>query len=384
MLLSKEAELRWTNRIKTYYINKGYIFTNINDLFKVKVEDLNNGSHALVKVKCDGKDCENPYLKLMTWRNYLKCVRDDGKYYCRKCAIRIFGLENTRITKLKKGKSFAQWGIDNLGSDFLDKYWDQEKNIVDPWQISYGYTLNKVWIKCQEKDYHGSYEISCSHFTNGKRCSYCVNKKVHRLDSLGVIYPESLKFWSNKNKKSPFDYSYGSGKLVYWKCPENKHKDYQRSINNATKCNFRCPECQYSKGEDKISDIFNNNGFINISQIDYDKLDYFSKINNLYYIPQKEFEGLVGIKGGNLSYDFYIPHYKYNLLIEYQGEFHDNNGGNGTKYMKSKFQKQQEHDKRKREYAQKHNINLLEIWYWDYDNIEQILDNYLSDLKEAS
>lgn len=377
MLLSKETELRWTNRIKTYYINKGYVFTAINDLFKVSVEDLTDGSHALVEVKCDCEDCEYPYLKPMPWKNYSKCVQNDGKYYCRKCAARIFGVENTRIAKLKKGKSFAQWGIDNIGEDFLDKYWDWERNVVNPWEINYGYTLNKVWIKCQEKDYHDSYEISCSHFKNGKRCSYCANKKVHILDSLGIIYPESLKFWSNQNKKSPFDYSYGSGKHVYWKCPEGKHKDYRRPINNATQRNFRCPECQYSEGEKRISDCFLEKGFIKISQEDYDLLDDNFKSKYDYFIPQKEFDDLLGIKGGNLSYDFYLPNLSHNLLIEYQGEFHDNNGGNGTKYMKSNFPKQQEHDRRKREYAHNHNINLLEIWYWDFDNIEKILDNYL-------
>ena len=37
------------------------------------------------------------------------------------------------------------------------------------------------------------------------------------------------------------------------------------------------------------------------------------------------------------------------------------------------FKKQLEHDRRKREYAKKNNIDLLEIWYYDIDNIENIL-----------
>ena len=37
----------------------------------------------------------------------------------------------------------------------------------------------------------------------------------------------------------------------------------------------------------------------------------------------------------------------------------------------------EKHDKRKREYAKDHNIKLLEIWYWDYDNIEEILNKEL-------
>ena len=41
------------------------------------------------------------------------------------------------------------------------------------------------------------------------------------------------------------------------------------------------------------------------------------------------------------------------------------------------FEIQKEHDRRKREYAKSHGIDLLEIWYWDFDNIEDILYNYL-------
>ena len=35
--------------------------------FLVKVEDLPHGSEIKVNVKCDCDDCENPYLKPMTW-----------------------------------------------------------------------------------------------------------------------------------------------------------------------------------------------------------------------------------------------------------------------------------------------------------------------------
>src|SRR5690606_37105179 len=105
-----------------------------------------------------------------------------------------------------------------------------------------------------------------------------------------------------------------------------------------------------------------------------DRISQYLIQNNINYIAQKTFDDLKGIKGRLLSYDFYLP--EYNLLIEYQGEFHD---GSGSKnYTRANLQKQQEHDKRKREYAQKHNIKLLEIWYWDFDNIESILQKELN------
>ena len=61
-----------------------------------------------------------------------------------------------------------------------------------------------------------------------------------------------------------------------------------------------------------------------------------------------------------------------NILIEFQGIQHEQ----PIKYFggKEKFEKQKEHDKRKRDYAKQHNIELLEIWYWDFNDIEQILN----------
>jgi len=93
---------------------------------------------------------------------------------------------------------------------------------------------------------------------------------------------------------------------------------------------------------------------------------------HIYYISQKEFEGLVGLRNGNLSYDFYLP--QYNLLIEYQGQFHD---GTAPRQTKEQFEKQQEHDRRKKQYVENNKIRLLEIWYWDFDRIEEILDREL-------
>lgn len=96
------------------------------------------------------------------------------------------------------------------------------------------------------------------------------------------------------------------------------------------------------------------------------------------YTKQKVYDNLVGVNDGLLSYDFYLP--KYNLLIEYQGIQHEKPidfSGKNKNVAIEKFKKQKEHDKRKNNYAKQNNIDLLEIWYYDFDNIENILKNYL-------
>lgn len=119
-----------------------------------------------------------------------------------------------------------------------------------------------------------------------------------------------------------------------------------------------CPYCKISHGESLIRSILTN--------------------LNIEFEMQKKFDDLKGLGGRKLSYDFYLP--KYRFLIEYQGEQHEKpvvfKGTNSELALKS-FERQQEHDKRKREYAKEHNIELLEIWYWDFENIELILSEKL-------
>jgi len=110
-----------------------------------------------------------------------------------------------------------------------------------------------------------------------------------------------------------------------------------------------CPHCKSSHGEKIVAKWLDS--------------------HNITYFRQQKFSDLIGTGGGRLSYDFYIPH--INMLIEYQGEFHD-----GTTHIQSRdeFEKQKEHDKLKMDYANKNNINLLYIWYYDIDNIDKILN----------
>ena len=265
---------------------------------------------------------------------------------------------------------------------------------------------SRILIKCNNKK-HESYEVTFANFKNGKRCPYCSNhvkfdyKYVKEyIESFGYKLlskeykntneyilikcpdenhkPYLVKFSSFKNQETrcpycqnkkrglyrKFDYKYVKEyvesfgyKLLskeYKNCDEklkiecNKGHIYEVSFYCFKNLNTRCPICNESKGEIKIREILNK----------YD----------IKFTPQKKYSKLIGIKGRQLSYDFYLP--LYNTLIEYQGEYHDGTGYNQTK---EKFETQKEHDKRKRNYAKDNNIKLLEIWYYDFDNIENIL-----------
>ena len=91
--------------------------------------------------------------------------------------------------------------------------------------------------------------------------------------------------------------------------------------------------------------------------------------NSINFEKQKKFSDLLGVGGGNLSYDFYLPN--HNMLIECQGEQHER----PIEYFggEKQFAIQQEHDRRKREYAKDNGYRLLVISYKDYNNIDNIL-----------
>ena len=124
-------------------------------------------------------------------------------------------------------------GIDTICDDFLEKYWDYDKNTCDPFELAMTNQSEKIWIKCQDVEYHGSYETKAGYLTATRdsiTCPYCYNTRVHKLDSLGYLYPEVLPLWSDKNKRSPYEYKPKSGQKVWFKCNCGKHSDTLRSF----------------------------------------------------------------------------------------------------------------------------------------------------------
>ena len=231
---------------------------------------------------------------------------------------------------------------------------------------------NLLW-RCLKENCGEIFPMPWSRASQDYGCGYCHGKQLGISNCLATKFPDIAKQWhpTKNDNLTPYDVTYGSRQYVWWLCDLCNYEWYVR-VNSRTSFNTGCPECQNSKGEKIISQYLLDSNFIKINQTEY--IDSF-KYNYNYYIPQKEFNGLVGLGNGNLSYDFYLPN--QNLLIEFQGEQHEKYIP-GLHKSKKDFERQLEHDKRKREYAKNNNIKLLEIWYWDFDNIEEILNNYLN------
>ena len=179
----------------------------------------------------------------------------------------------------------------------------------------------------------------------GYGCPYCRTEKVSKL--LSKNPQEYLNECKEKGLDLPIeDYKNNKTKI--------KHKCSKGHVYLQTPCDHLqgngCPVCNESHGERFIR-------------------NYLDK-HNIKYIPQKKFKDLKDTKP--LSYDFYLP--EYNTLIEYQGiQHYESVSFNGKDY--TDLEKQQEHDKLKKEYAKNNGYKLLTLHY-SLDTQEKV-DRYL-------
>ena len=126
-----------------------------------------NGAHVVICHKCNsfGQWCiDSDRQDLLNRWDYDLNKKDpfdvsgwdNGKYYF-KCPnlnpLHPSELKSICNLRNKPGSSrctgcdsFAQWGIDNICDNFLEKYWSK-KNSVNPFTILSG-SSGKVWIKC--------------------------------------------------------------------------------------------------------------------------------------------------------------------------------------------------------------------------------------------
>jgi len=106
---------------------------------------------------------------------FFKCPKEVHKSEL--CNVGDFTNGHNGVLNCRACNSFAQWGINNFGENFLDKYWDYAKNVIDPWELSHGSRSSSIWIKCQEKSYHESYLVLANNFVSGTKCPYCCNHR---------------------------------------------------------------------------------------------------------------------------------------------------------------------------------------------------------------
>lgn len=320
-----------------------------------------------VKILCQEKDYHGSYD--ITCANFVNGRR------CGYC--------NSNGGKSHWKDSIAQHIIDTYGEDNLEKIWNNDKNILNPWEVPKG-SDKRIYLNCIKVDYHGGYSIRTADFYQGAGfCPCCGSKTVHPLDSLGHNNPKALELWSEKNIKLPYEYKVKSREYVYWKCENNIHKDYKRTIIGAVSANFRCLECVKLREESFLQESVKNyilNNYV------YELLH--EKQCNLVPVNPKTNRFLPFDNELHINDDI--------LIIEVHGRQHyeafgwniTNAKSNNITALQS-LEYQQWKDNLKKQYALSQNAYYLEISYISIENgsyealIDKMISSILAEAKEG-
>lgn len=140
-------------------------------------------------------------------------------------------------------------------------------------------------------------------------------------------------------------------------------KEYEISPHTFLNTKVRCADCASSKGEAEIR--------------------RYLKLKNISYDTEYQFSNCKSER--NLRFDFAIFDKNNNMycLIEYQGKQHYEArefGGINKEIAIIEFENTKKRDKIKKEYCVANNIKLIEIPYWEFKNIKNIIDKIYSEL----
>ena len=254
--------------------------------------------------------------------------------------------------KFKKGQRCPHCARKARSNDY-----EEVKDFI----VSQGYTLVDTDYKNQLTKLNlicpngHAIKICYKDFRNGVRCTECrrkpkevkIEKKEHPLK---YSYEYVKNYIESKGYTLISDTYCNANTKLKMRC-ERGH-DFEMSFSKFHNGNQRCPRCNVSKGEARVAKYLDS--------------------NNIDYIREYTY---VDCYGDNkpMRYDFYLP--QTNTLIEYDGEGHyvasERFGG------EKGLAKRKHYDQIKTNYAKDNNIKLIRIPYWNYDEIETILDKQL-------
>ena len=210
----------------------------------------------------------------------------------------------------------------------------------------YAGSNKKILVRC----IHCGYEFSmrADSILEGRGHQSCMQKKIERIPlKTQEQFINELK--KVNDKVEPLGIYNKSNERMLFKCTVCGN-EWETLVKHVLYGDSGCPRCKISKGESRI-------------------LKYLQK-HNVDYIHQHTFAGCKDQK--LLPFDFYIPN--QNTCIEYDGEQHFRE----VDYFKYPLEYIKNHDMIKTLYCKNNDINLIRIPYTDFDNIEEILDEFIA------
>ena len=231
--------------------------------------------------------------------------------------------------------------------EFMEKFYIKNEN-AENIEILGEYKGSKIKIKCRCKIDGYEWETIPNSLLNGRGCPKCYNNR--RCDILRKTTEEFMNELKEINEYIEVLGEYvNSYTKIKVRC---KIDGYEWKVTpNSLLNGYGCPKCNESKGEKRIAK------YLDSRDIEYKREHKFDDCRSKKKLP----------------FDFYIP--SLNVAIEYDG-------GQHYKIVKhfgglDNFIIIVIRDTIKTKYCEKNNIKLIRIPYWDFDNIEEILEKEL-------
>ena len=355
---------------KKYYNSFGYYLISKygvhgidmywSDKNKLSPYDYDYGSSKKVYIKCNEKDYHDDYQ--------IPCCSFSGKAQCRcpACASKIIHPKD----------SFAQFNIDRYGDDWIDKYWCDD-NKLDPFLITAHDNKKKVHVRCQKVNYHTFWITPAGYNIRDFVCPCCKRKQLHSFDSFGYKHPEIIPLWSSKNSIDPYSIPEFYHELVWFKCENGIHEDYQRSPSHCFRNNhfeFKCIKCSIQNKISSYQKLVNN---------------YF---NNTNYTLLHEYDCSIIPTNPTTGYPLPLDNevYELKLIIEVNGMqhykvsgFHILSAQHNNSTPESEFEYIQWKDEFKKNYVLSQGYYYLSLPYYTFDSNEYItlIENKIVEIK---
>lgn len=215
----------------------------------------------------------------------------------------------------------------------------------------YKSSTDKIHVKCSVCGHE--WLAAPYHLLEGHGCCECLREQkrirfrsTHEefVQKLLAVHPDFRVVEGNDNIYQSADTP------LFFECPHGH--TFRARPSNMLRPASGCPACKESTGEQRVR--------------------RYLEENDIPFIPQKVFSDCAYIRV--LPFDFYVE--SLNTVIEFDGHHHFV----PIKYFggDAHLKETQMRDEIKTKYCLDNGITLIRIPYWDYDNIESILDEAIS------
>ena len=198
---------------------------------------------------------------------------------------------------------------------------------------------------------HGVHKMRTYNLINGRNCPDCANEERREKFRLSEddVEMRILNLGGKLLNKNDYKNRYEKNLII--ECPWCGNSFITSFVLFVQHGGQACPDCKdnESLGEKKIR------MFLERNQIVFEQEKWFADCRDIKPLP----------------FDFYLPN--FNVCIEFNGEQHYKEGHFGHSnldYIKV-------HDAIKSNYCKTQNIKLITIPYWEFSNIESILNKEL-------